>query len=58
MRFDSNESDEVEVNMTPMIDCVFLLLICFLVWPSWQQRQRATRKPFCVLAMNAGAVPC
>ncbi len=32
MRFSSNTDDEnVEIQMTPMIDCVFLLLIFFLV---------------------------
>ncbi|RMD74138.1 MAG: biopolymer transporter ExbD [Lentisphaerae bacterium] len=31
MRFNTEESDDVDVQMTPMIDCVFLLLIFFLV---------------------------
>jgi biopolymer transport protein ExbD len=31
MRFDTDDDDNVEVQMTPMIDCVFLLLIFFLV---------------------------
>jgi len=31
MRFEAHDGDHVEVQMTPMIDCVFLLLIFFLV---------------------------
>lgn len=31
MRFKADDDDNVEVQMTPMIDCVFLLLIFFLV---------------------------
>jgi len=31
MRFEAADDENVEVQMTPMIDCVFLLLIFFLV---------------------------
>lgn len=31
MRFEVAEDENVEIQMTPMIDCVFLLLIFFLV---------------------------
>ncbi|OVE76411.1 hypothetical protein BVX97_01095 [bacterium E08(2017)] len=31
MRFEDKDDENVEVQMTPMIDCVFLLLIFFLV---------------------------
>ena len=31
MRLNYDEDDKVEVQMSPLIDCVFLLLIFFLV---------------------------
>ncbi len=31
MQFDSEHDDEMRINMDPMIDCVFLLIIFFLV---------------------------
>ncbi|MGF1482765.1 MAG: ExbD/TolR family protein [Opitutales bacterium] len=40
MRLDSEEPEEVEVAMSPLIDCVFLLLIFFLVTTMLKKFQR------------------
>lgn len=39
MRINLNDEENVEVGMAPLLDCIFLLLIFFLVATSFQQQK-------------------
>jgi biopolymer transport protein ExbD len=66
MRFDEKKDDDgveqAPLNMTPMIDMVFLLLIFFLTATTFQQKERekeielAAAKKFSALSAETGEV--
>lgn len=53
MRIRDEEDDEApEVNMAPLIDCIFLLLIFFLLTSTMQKQDEDKQKPIQQLALQ------
>lgn len=53
MRFKRRQQDQVELNLTPLIDVVFLLLIFFVVSTSFAGRQLSLQLPEATSATSA-----